>query len=591
MNFSVEKLRTPYGIFIIYMLVSALLIMIFRFIFPGSEIPVLVFSRTWRLTRGIVTFFNLFPALAFSALVIPFGLATIEEDYQSFSEIFYKRLVVSVIVAICSAALYGGIFFFALPLVKNNEENMRFKGELYHLAKENAHLRGRAGDWLEASQFIAICDRVWPDSPELASLRTEVNINLDRVRIAEIEERSLARSALARDYRGSDITSLYNGWQPLDATQAIALSETAFRERRFFDAHWLAVVAGRLAIDGSPEAANAARRASDAWNQISSQAPDFRETRMFNIYNLKLSGYQAMNSGDWVRAYYIFRELLILTPDDPDAINFLAASERGAKEVAFFLDEIEMAFGEILTGAVFSLPGHRNIDRVVARFFSLSISADVAYGIGFEYMDFDELARPVKSVRAPYTKLLPITLNERPRVLVLTHALDRYDNNHSWESEWLLGTETPGGIILDISFEDFILLFHVRQGLSNLHINELFLASKKLGSMGYIPQIFEAEILNRFGSILFFLPMAIFVIVFGWRFRAKTKPRYLFMLLLFVMPVVFYGIVFLYRKILNSLGIWLVLSLGFTSALAALVVALVLLLFVSMIALASQQRG
>jgi hypothetical protein len=588
MKIDIEKIRSPQGIFFLYMIITCSLIMLFRFIFPGSDPPLLIYSRNWRLVCGALTLFDLFPALALSALVVPFGLVTLEDNYPSFSQVLLKRLITSVIISICSAAIYCVIFFLALPMVKNYEDNLRFKGELYHLAKAQAQERSRAGEWQEASQFLNICDQVWPESPELNNLRIEIDVNLNEVRSEESVERSSARAALARDWRGADITPLSGDQQPLNAAQAIAMSEDAFRDRRYFDAHWLAVLGGRLAIRGSPEAANAARLASAAWNMIESQAPNRREETRYSLYELKLSGYEAMNSSDWIRAFFIFQELTEKNPDDPDAKNFLAASERGARENAFFIDEMELSLGEILTGAVFSLP--KGYGRSVLRFTNLSTSRDFAFGMNFEYMEFDAYSRQLISVRSEYAKLLPVIINERQQIKVLTHAISRYDKDRSWEGEWLLGEKSPAGVILDISFDDFLLISNVRRGLPNLQIDELFIASRRLGSSGYISQIFEAEVLNRIGSAVFFLPMAILIITIGWRYRAKSRPRYLFFLLLPVMPVVFHGFVFIYRTILNNLGIWLVISLGFSTALTLFIVSLALLLFISMIILAAQHR-
>jgi hypothetical protein len=236
---------------------------------------------------------------------------------------------------------------------------------------------------------------------------------------------------------------------------------------------------------------------------------------------------------------------------------------------------------------VFSLPAENN-GRAVARFSSLTTSKDVAYGMGFEYMAFDEDARPVASAVSRYAKILPFTLNNNQRVLVLTHALDRNNEKNNYDSEWLLGNKTPGGIILNVSYDDLLLLSYVRYGLPNLQLNELFLASGKLNDKGYVSQIFQAEILNRLGCVLFFLPIAIIIITLGWRYRVKTKPRYFFVLMLPVLPVVFHGFVFMYRSIINTLGIWLVLSFGFVPALVGFIVVLVVFLFISLITLAAQ---
>jgi len=581
-----EKIHSPLWIFIIYVIVSGALIMIFRFVFPGSPAPVLIYSRDWRLIHGALELFNLFPALVFSALVIPFGIVSFEEDYPSFSEVFFRRLISSVLIAIFAAVVYGAIFFFAYPMVKNYEGNLQYKGDMYHLAKENAHIKCKTGEWVEASQFLAVCDQVWKNSPELTEIRTEIELNLQRVYLEEVEAKQKARTELAREWRDAELKPLAGTKQPLDAVSALAMSKTAFSEKLYFDAHWLAVLAGRLAIEGSPEAVTAARLASDAWNQIEAQSPSEKEVRMHSLYQLKLSGYQAMNNSDWITAYYIFLELLTATPDDPDAKSFLAKCETGLKDETFFIDEMQVSVGEILTGALFSLPNQNG--RAVLRFSNLSTSADFAYGGGLEYMEFDALSRPIISIRAPYAKLLPAPASGKDRIKVITHALDRYNKNDSWESEQLFGNNKMPVIVLDVSFEDFLLLSTVRRGLTTLQVDELFTASKKLGALGYVSQIFEAEILNRISSTIFFLPMAVFVIVIGWRYRTKKRPRYFFFLLLPVLPAVFNGVVFLYRNLLNIVGIWLVISLGFAAALTIIITSLAVILFISLIVLAAQ---
>jgi hypothetical protein len=490
-----DKLRTPQSIFIIYSLAAFLLIMILRFIFPGSPAPLLLYSRSWRLVQGLLEIINFFPAVAFSALVLPFGIASIEGYYQNFSEMFFKHLVSSVVTAIVAAVIYGLIFFLILPLAKNYEENLIYSGDMYKLAKKSAFECRDSGDWEKAYRFLEICDHVWYNSPELKTLKEEVTIKLPEYVSEKSEKVTRARAAMAADYHFSDIVPLNEDQKPVDAAQAITMSREAFNERRYYDAHWLANLGTRLAARGSVEAANAARLASEAWNMIASLAPNAREERLFELYKLKLSGYQAMASGEWISAFYIFQDLLKYTPDDLDAKNFIAVSEKNAKAIAFFIEEMEFSLGENLNGAVFSIPGTDG--RAVMRFNSLTTTDDVAYGAGFEYMEFDANMTPKTSVVSQYAKLTPFKLDGKPQVYVLTHALDRFDKNNDFKGEWLIGAPVTGGIFLNISYEDLLVITDVRRGLANLNINELFTATKKLGDYGYISQIFQAEILNK----------------------------------------------------------------------------------------------
>jgi hypothetical protein len=90
-----------------------------------------------------------------------------------------------------------------------------------------------------------------------------------------------------------------------------------------------------------------------------------------------------------------------------------------------------------------------------------------------------------------------------------------------------------------MSYETFLAFVKLRQGLSSLRINELFAAAEIADKAGYIPQVYEAEIFNRFGGCLFFLPMAVIALTMGWYFRARQKPRFIFVPSLPILPLVF----------------------------------------------------
>jgi hypothetical protein len=372
------------------------------------------------------------------------------------------------------------------------------------------------------------------------------------------------------------------------------MGEEALKEGRLFDAHWLATLGERLAREGGLEKTKATQLAARAWNQIESQQPSSIEKSVSSIYRLKLSGYEAMVSGNWIRAYYIFKELLTMTPNDPDAEKFFAASEKGTKEVAFFIDEMEITLGNTLTNTLFSLPGSLGKGRSVMRVASLSSTPDYAYGTGVEFMAFDLNTNLLLNLQAPYVKFLPITINDQNQVIVLMRALDRHDRTIRWEPVWSAENNTvyvseTAQITLNVDYETFLMLSEMRQGIPGMQIDNLFAASGIAGEMGYIPEVFEAEFLNRLGACLFFLPMAVFSIVIGWRLRARYRSRYIFVLSLPVLPLVFNGVTYLYRNIFNTVGISLIYNLNYSTAFGIFIAILVVSFLLSLIVLATQR--
>jgi hypothetical protein len=455
---------------------------------------------------------------------------------------------------------------------------MLSEAQLYALAKEKAQESAARGEWDDALQFIAICERVWPNGPEHSRLKVEAEIRTEEERLTSINLPD-----------ASSASGVAPGSVPVDATEALALAETALAEERYFDAHWLATLAGRLAKPGSVEVAAAARLAGRAWSGVNSLEPNSRESRSYNIYRLKREGYEALVTQEWIRSYYIFLELMTLSPEDPDVQKYFALSEEGVKQAAFFVDEIEMTLGRILSGAVYSLP--LGTGRLAMRISSLSTSPDTAYGIGVEILAFDREGQNLWSMEAPFAKIVPLNLDSGSSTAVLLRALDRADKNKRWEPAIKgIGKNPPDNaeIVLPVSWEIFNLISNMRRGLSALSSSDLKRNAQSLGFCGYLPQVFEAELLERFIRPLFLLPLGILVIAFGWQFRALKRPRYMAIPMLGILPVVFNGSVHFSRSWLHDLGIWAVVSFGFNSAAIFFGAGILVLLILSLIILAAK---
>ena len=574
-----DKLLSAQGLFILYILASSLAIFIFRIISPGEAAPLACFYLEWRFVKGALNLFDLFPALAMTAVVIPFGLRSYPpEKFSSFSPNFLRSLSPSIFSAIAATGIYALLFFLVQPLVSNHELNLRTRGRLFELSAEQANYHASMENWSEVERLLNLCESIWPGVPEIVRLKTEASI-----RLTEISQRI--------DTPSTQPLQDLSGTNPVNATEAILMAETAFNEERYYDAHWLATLGAGLAGEGSAETAKANRIASEAWDKVNSLEPNSQQTEAYEIYNLKRNAYMAFNSNDYFKAYYLFHELLLRSRSDPEGQYYLRLSEEGLNRMAFFMDEIELNVNS--EAAIFSLPRNTYGDeRLVMYFSSLSVSLDSAYGFDLEVLAFDQTGRLLWRMEAPYIKILPYSEERGSRILMLMRALDKYDSQRSFVPlAQSFGEAAPQNaqLILDLSWEDFQLLSELRRGQDRLTISELIAASHISPNYGYLSQVFDAELISRFAEPILLLPFLILVLVIGWRYRVVNKPRYIWVPMLVVLPLVFSEAVFFFRHSLSNISIWAVVNFGFSIAIISLGAGTLILFFLSLIILASQR--
>jgi hypothetical protein len=583
-NFNMSFLAAPPAIFFEYLIVCGALTLGFRFLFPVSRPPLVLYSSNWRFTEWILEFTSFFPALAMSGLMIPFSRGIEEFDGEKrFNGDFLLKLRLPILTAIMAAIIYGALFFLVRPLAGEARERMIFRGELYTDSRDRAIAHARMGEWTEAFRFAIICEQIWPNNPDVSNLTSDIDAEFYRSQYLQ------DRVVPAERPPGSDLRKR----APVDVVEALRFGETAFAEERYYDAHWLATLAGRLAEPRSIEAIESVRLAGRAWNAIESLAPSGREQELHRIYQLKRSGYEAMVGQDWIKGYYIFKELIGLSPDDPDAADFLRRCETETLQIAFFADELELTLGDVLTEAVFSLPRYNGAGgRLVLRVGALSTFSDYAYGFDLDLVVINSAGALSGRMEAPYAKFLPKTINGKSLVVVLLQSLDRRNPNLRWGPVWtgpeqieMGGVEFP----LDLSYENFLLITRVRRGLEQFQIPSLFDAEQNLAPYGYIRELFRAQAITRIAEPLFFLPLFILVLVVAWRFRPRRRSHYLAIPMLIIMPVVFYACTAAYRSLINTLGIGLAFTLSFTASMVVLGIAVSLFFFLSLIILVFQR--
>jgi hypothetical protein len=585
----------------IYIALSCIAIMVFRYLLPTAPPPLPVYVVPWRLTNGLLDICAVFPALLLAGLVMPFGwIIQKDEPFSRFSPQFLKRLSPALFTGFASAAIYAVVFFLITPLSQNYYETMSLKGALFHQSKAAAESQAADGQWLDAEYSIAVCKRIWRKSAEEGG---EIFALAERISAKAMEIRA-KNTALEMEkiynIQHKEEPLVFTGREPVDAQEALVSAKTALEENRCFDAHWLANLAMRLLRTKrtSAEYRQAERIAAQAWNATNALAPSEQESEIYSLYHQKREGYAAVHDENWLQAYHIFADLIAKTPADPDVANLLAISKRQTESLAFFVDEQDVTLGSMAPNPFFSIPINAQNVRAVIKMADISLFPDSAYGRNVELFLFDQNYAFIGAITSPFCKLSPQETDGGERFFVMMRSIngetnEQFDPVVRWFDKDRKRQELfddNAQMSFDISYQNFILLANLRYGLDSLLLNELFVAGDKFGEYGYIEQVFQVEIIRQIFSLIVFLPITVIVIILGWRLRAKKKPFFIGLPMLFILPGVFQVVIRLYQSLLNALCIWSVATLGFTLSMVVFTLGTVPLFFLSLL-LAAFQRN
>ena len=561
------SMKSPKAIFILYMSVSFVIIMLLQFIFPSEEAPLPLYYFVWRFNNGLKDFLYMLPSLILSGILIPFGLLYYDESFSSYSPNFLKLMRGPIIIAIASSLLYVCSVFLFTPLSQRYSKTMRSQAKLFTLAKEKMQINIALFQLSDADPFINACMSIWAKNPEIISMLETLNI---------IDEQATSKREVYLTPTDEPIINRAYA----NAQQTLDMAREAFREKRYYDAHWLSTLASRLSQNNS-QRAEAVSLAQEAWNEIG----DLKETENFQLYYLKRDAYDAFLAENWVKAFYALKKITAHVTEDSEINNFLAITINEMKNIAFFVDELEQIKPISFDNALFSLPYMGG--RIVIRIKELSIHKGHSLGRNIEIVVLDNDGELLYQALAPYTKVIPMVEDNKTRFIL--QALDRNNESSVWETIFSPSDFSASYLTVDIDYEDFLALAKLSSsGVDELYVSELFRAAHNYGSFGYLKSVFYSELLYRFIEAMLFMPITIIVLCIGWHYRARGSTHIFVIVFCFIAPFIFTVLLSCYRSILGSLVTSSVIFFGFPLSVFLFIVADIALFISSLILLARQ---
>lgn len=379
---------------------------------------------------------------------------------------------------------------------------------------------------MSEAEYQANCAvQIWPESKPATEL-------LEKIRY-EIAKSTGDESARSKKEALSTAVNHSPGSSALTVREALDMAEGAEKNLDFYSAHYFAMLAYNLAPDTEPLKSKAMSIASNAWNYISTGIDALKAADEILLYKTKLSGYEAIQNKDYLKAYYIFltlHEKEIRTPDgriDPDVDRFLDVSRKGVLDSYFFIDEtLNVRLFETARDIFFVI---KDLDGSFSSIFIRGVSytkasgKDMMYLRGFEYARFDQNKKIEYQIYVPYGKMFPYTTDKglkNPEIFLRSV-------NRTIEGADILPVVISGKVPeieksilrLNMSFSDFNLIVAANNGAASLSLIELIKFCDLAEKYGFSRTQYQIEMIDRLADPFLMLIVSIYALILGWKYR------------------------------------------------------------------------
>lgn len=513
----------------------------YAFFLPVTVALIPPFITPYRVRSGLLLFITYMPALLLSGMLVGYALAfskNASDSIERWSNILLSYLKGAFGICLFFIAVYVVLSEGVSPILASRQSDSLSRSEDYTkylaVARDSIALE----NYSEADFQVRGALMIWKESPEATALGDQVQYKLAAggTKPAEGTKKGSASDAMLR--RSSGLTVL----------DALDKAEAAEKATDYYNAHYYAMLAYRLAADTDPNKANALRMAANAWNHISSGTDLIAAQGDATLYNTKRVGYDTIQSGDFLKAYYIFlalQEQEKAATDgkhDPDVERFLEVARKGVLESFFFTDEtVNMSLFESARNVFFVI---KKADGTNASIFIKGVTytradgKDMAFLRDFEYVQFDRNNAVQYQISVPYVKMFPYTQAKgRPRPELLLRAVDR-DIAGSAILPFVVSGEVPERdqniLVLEMPYDDFNSIVTANRGAESMPLIDLYRFVDRAEVYGFSRSVYLTELIDRLADPFLILIVSIYALILGWRYRLAQSALFKFWWILMI---------------------------------------------------------
>jgi len=473
--------------------------------------------------------------------------------------------------------LYTVLMLGLYPIAQRNME--RFKPLTLEARSflEKAETAMAAGDketaLLNYQRYLGIDEKNRRIMERVSDIQTEM-----------IAERPEPEQEEERDLESMRIKDLAGGREPYEL---LDMAENFYEREDYFSAHYYADLAYRL----DPTRRDAQRLAARAREMIASKDLSGLETEEQRLFERKREGYEYFINEEYFKAYHLFRELAESHPQDADVLSYLEKCEEQLRRKTFFLDDAV----EIDT-----LPGSTELLFVNYR---QGDEREIVFIGKLAGVEAGVFCRDIEVMRFGPRGLLYHYYAEYGSVAdnaINLHGIDRSAADRQSLPRYLSGASRlrqerlPYMLSLGPPLEQLPNLKAGRTGSATAESSGFFTlwqVRRQIASYGYMESFISGEILRRLLLPFSFLVLSLLSVAVGWRFQARFsgRPHWIVLVFMPLFPIVAVPITALYLYAQRIVLAFVLLRLGFSISLTALLVLQGLLLLMTVVILAGQR--
>ena len=562
-------------------------------------------SFFYKILQGILIFVDFLPSICGTGALIglSWGFSQKSANMKRFSKIQLENLKSVLIVSLISTVLCFVFSEFVRPICNSKKTKIENEAQNYidFFYYANQYKSQKKYDLAEF--YVENALKIYPNSEKALALSKEIEyLSVDTVseEYDSLEEMAKYVAHIDSSPKTPDEEILY----------LLETSLSHYENGDYFNSHYYATQAQYLSAEGSLNHQATKNIAADSWNKISATENKY-DKDLAELFAEKKRGYVALLEEDYIKAYYIFENLIDQGFNDKDIFFYKDISEQGLLNITFFTDETDAlrrfeSFRDVYF-TITSDDGKKDVIYIRGITILEDAGQFVQYFRNFSMYSYDKQGKFLKSVFTPYAKMIALPVKSLGNSLsnneeinkngyvpyVLLKSVDRFSSNTQVSPKYNFAEDYPfkseeNYLILEMPYEDFNLIRQASIGHKEMPIPSLFQFAKKAANYGYSSAIFSYSLTSRICYPLFLMICFIYVGLFAWNYRLMPGRRISFRWYL-TFPL-FNILVFLVYHVLDYFGniffFTLFGSIGTVANFAAPII-LVLALFISGLAFLS----